>query len=192
MTKAGRLTFGLGAAYLLLFTGLVYLPTAKTRWIHHSGAVIPNGSSYHRYSDRPFAVLGVTGERWLPSGRSEDAAAYHALVIFPLVMPAPFDALSSGNGLIHRDIQKWQVQEGERVGSREKDLEIVYDALWQTIKIEGKSYRLTDGNLFVIRYNQDWQPTVSQLNSIVYQREHDWKVNPFKSLLPNDKLVQQL
>jgi hypothetical protein len=69
---------------------------------------------------------------------------------------------------------------------------VVYDAVWQTITVESKTYRLAKGNLFVIRFDQAGRPTVTQLNATVNQRDWDAAVKAFKSLVPDDPLVQQL
>ncbi|HMJ24940.1 MAG TPA: hypothetical protein VK475_03895 [Pyrinomonadaceae bacterium] len=194
MTNKRKLTFGFGSALLLVFALALYLPSAKRRWLRHTGAVIPSGSSALSYTDKPCTILSVTGERWAPSGRLEDAAAYHALVVFPIVMPGAYYSLSSGGGLTQTDIQKWRAPNVEgMVGDlNEVDLLVVYDALWQTITVESKTYRLANGNLFVIRYDQSWRPTVTQLNQTLNQIGADSEAKAFKSLLPDDKLVQQL
>jgi hypothetical protein len=194
MTNRRKLTFGLGSALLIIFAFAFYLPQEKKWWLRHSGAVIPGGSTTMRYTDKPCTILSVTGERWVPNGRLEDAAAYHALVVFPIVMPSADYSLSGGDGFTHTDIQKWRAPNVEGMVSDldGADLAVVYDALWQTITVESKTYHLANGNLFVIRYDQNWRPTVTQLNQTLNQRELDSEVKAFKSLLPDDKLVQQL
>lgn len=194
MTNKRKLTFGLGSALLIVFAFTFYLPQAKKRWLRHTGAVIPGGSHTQSYTDKPCTILSVIGERWAPDGRLEDAAAYHALVVFPMIMPSTNEWVSGGDGLTHTDIQKWRAPNVAGMASdlAGTDLAIVYDALWQTITVESKTYRLANGNLFVIRYDQNWRPTVTQLNQTVNQRGIDSEVKAFKSLLPDDKLVQQL
>jgi hypothetical protein len=174
---------------------VVYLPSAKKRWVHYTGAVIPNGSSTHRYTDQPLTILSVTGERWATGDRLEDASAYHALVIFPIVMPEAYDGASGGDGLTHTDIQKWRIPKGERPGedgTQEKDLAIVYDAVWQTITVGSRTYHLANGNLFVIRYDQNWQPAVTQLDATLNKTGTEAEVSAFKSVLKDEKIVQQL
>jgi hypothetical protein len=191
MTNTKKLTFSLGLALLIIFACAFYLPNAKKRWLRHTGAVIPGGSSTLRYYDKPCVLLSITGERWAPSGRLEDASAYHALVIFPTLVPEPYAWSSGGDGFTHTDIQHWRVPGGSMT-SQEMDLAVVYDAVWQTITVESKTYRLAKGNLFVIRFGQAGRPTVTQLNATVNQRDWDAAVKAFKSLVPDDPLVQQL
>jgi hypothetical protein len=195
MTNIRKYLFGLGFALLIMLAVVVYLPSAKKRWVRYTGAVIPNGSSTHRYSDKPFTILSVTGERWATGGRLENASAYHALVIFPIVMPEAYDGVSGGDGFTHTDIRKWRLPKGERPSAdvtEEKALAIVYDAVWQTITVDSRTYQLAKGNLFVIRYDQNWQPAVTQLNATLNNAGMEEEVNAFKSVLKDDKIVQQL
>jgi hypothetical protein len=48
------------------------------------------------------------------------------------------------------------------------------------------------GNLFVIRYDQNWQPAVTQLDATLNKAGTEEEVNAFKSVLKDDKIVQQL
>jgi hypothetical protein len=45
---------------------------------------------------------------------------------------------------------------------------------------------------FVIRYDQNWQPAVTQLNATLNNAGMEEEVNAFKSVLKDDKIVQQL
>ncbi len=212
-------TFGL----LILFAATIYLPSAKTMWIRHSGAVIPNGSSEQVYTDKPFRILSVTGQRWV-GGRLLEASAYHALVIFPTVIPKDHDSSSEGknaftqtdinkwsvpftddhggsraggDGFTHTDINQWWVptpgRSADSQGFDLRELEITYDALWQTITLNAHTYHLAKGNLFVIRFDRSSSPAVTQLNVTLNTRaEVDEQVNAFKAALKDDPSIQQL
>jgi hypothetical protein len=188
--------FGVAFGLLILFAARIYLPSVKTMWVRHSGAVIPNGSHTEVYTAQPFRILSVKGQRWV-DGRLLEAAAYHALVIFPIVIPKDDYSSSGGDGFTHTDIQEWLVPIGEPSANgqtfEKKELAITYDSLWQTITLHSRTYHLTRGNLFVIRFDQNWQPAVNQLNVTVNSdADHDEEVRAFKAALKDDALVQQL
>jgi hypothetical protein len=165
-------------------------------WLHRSGAVIPNGSHTLAFTDRPFRLLSVEGQRWV-DGRLLEASAYQALVIFPAVIPQDKSSTSGGDGFSHTDTQRWLVPIGGRPANdqsfEEKELTINYDALWQTIALENRIYHLKRGNLFVIRFDQNWQKSVTQLNLIMNGSADDQEViDAFKSVLKDDQAVRQL
>jgi hypothetical protein len=93
----------------------------------------------------------------------EDASAYHALVIFPIVMPKDYIEIGGGYGFTYTDIHKWEVPTGPRPDSdtQEREVALSYDSVWQTITFDSRTYHLANGNLFVIRYDQNWQPSPS-------------------------------
>jgi hypothetical protein len=196
MSLLRKTMFGVIFGLLILLAATIYLPPAKTMWVRHSGAVIPNGSRTLVFTDKPFRILSVEGQRWV-DGRLLEASAYHALVIFPIVIPKDDYSSSGGDGFTHTDLQSWLVPIGERSANgqtfEKKELAITYDSLWQTITLHSRTYHLTQGNLFVIRFDQNWQPAVSQLNvTINTDADHDEEVRAFKTALKDDALVQQL
>jgi len=191
-----KLVFGIVFGLLILFAVTLYLPTAKAMWLHHSGAVIPNGSRTLVFTDRPFRLLSVQGQRWV-DGRLLEASAYHVLVIFPVVIPKDASSSSGGDRFSHTDIQRWLVQTGGRSANaqsfEEKELTVNYDALWQTVALGNRTYHLKQGNLFVIRFDQNWQSAVTQLNVTMNgATDHQEEIDAFKSTLKDDPMVRQL
>jgi len=191
-----KLVFGIVFGLLILFAVAVYLPSAKAMWLHHSGAVIPNESRTLVFTDRPFRVLSVEGQRWV-DGRLLEASAYHVLVIFPVVIPQDRGSSSGGDSFSHTHIQKWLVSTGGRAANaqsfEEKGLTINYDAFWQTVALENRTYHLKQGNLFVIRFDQNWQSAVTQLNVTMNEAsDYQEEIDAFKSALKDDQMVRQL
>lgn len=73
----------------------------------------------------------------------------------------------------------------------EKKLEATYDALRRAVTLGSRTYSLADGNVFVIRFDESWQPGVTQLNvSITEDVAVD--LDGFKSLLRGDETIQKL
>jgi len=198
-----KFVFGIVFGLLILFAVVVYLPAAKAMWLHRSGAVIPNGSRTLVFTDRPFRVLSAQGQRWV-DGRLLEASAYHVLVIFPVVIPKDAGSSSGGDGFSQTQIQKWMVPTGGRPADAQsfevkmlsfevKELTISYDALWQTVALQNRTYHLKQGNLFIVRFDQNWQSAVTQVNVTMngaadYQEE----IDAFKSALKDDQMVRQL
>jgi hypothetical protein len=177
---------------LVMLTTMAFLPKVKNRWLRLSGAVIPNGSRTESYTDKPIRILSAEGQRWLTGDRLEDASVYHALVILPSV-PVSNSRSSSGNdGYSQRLVEKWLMP-----GNEEKGIEINYDAMRQTITVDARTYSLRNGNLFVIRFDENWKPNVRQLSQIINERSNDVEeskilIDAFKSALPEDEMIQQL
>jgi hypothetical protein len=177
---------------LVMLTTMAFLPSVKNSWLRLSGAVIPTGSRTESYTDKPIRILSAEGQRWLMGDRLEDASAYHALVILPSV-PIRNSGGSSGNdGYHHRLVEKWLMR-----GNEEKGIEINYDAMRQTITVDSRTYSLRSGNLFVIRFAENWKPEVTQLSRIINERsdkveESKTLIDAFKSALPEDEMIQQL
>ena len=195
-SRLRRNVFGVAFGLLILFAARIYLPSVKTMWVRHSGAVIPNGSHTEVYTAKPFRILSVKGQRWV-DGRLLEASAYHALVIFPIVIPKDDYSSSGGDGFTHTDIQEWLVPIGEPSANgqtfekRAGQLPMTHCGKRSHSSLS--TYHLTRGNLFVIRFDQNWQPAVNQLNVTVNSdADHDEEVRAFKAALKDDALVQQL
>jgi hypothetical protein len=183
--------FGLVLGSLVMLTTIALLPSVKTRWLHLSGSVIPNASRTESYTDKPIRILSVEGQRWVTWNKPEDASAYHALVVLPSVPISDSGGLSENDDYGDRLVKRWLVR-----GNEEKELEITYDAIWQTITVDSRTYPLKKGNLFVIHFDENWKPQVTQLSITINGgdtvEEREKLKDAFKSALPEDKIVQQL
>jgi len=180
-----------------LFGGLVILfitvnlwPSIKSSWVRNSGAVVPTGTHSLTFSDKPARLLSVQGQRRIPPQTVEDAAAYYALVLFPQGRLEEVDGSSSSDGFRHVDVKHWQLWNGNSFGGT--DMQIAYDAMWQTLQVDSQKYDLKKGNLFVIRYSESLTPTVTQLDTIINHSLDDEVTKAFKSRLQDDCLVQSL
>lgn len=183
--------FGFAFAVLVTLAVLVLQPLAPRTSIRLTGAVMPNSTHTHTYADKPVRTLSVGGERWRTWGETEGASAYHALVILP---PVPFGdgvGASGGDGFTYTNVETWLVRTGPQGIYEEKKLEATYDALRRAVTLGSRTYSLADGNVFVIRFDESWQPGVTQLNvSITEDVAVD--LDGFKSLLRGDETIQKL
>lgn len=186
--------FGLALGLLAVLAAIASLPPAKGAWLRLSGAVMPSGSRTHTYHDRPVRILSAEGRRWAAWDELEDASAYHALVLFPHGELRDTWSSSGGDGFTHTSVERWQWSRGQPGGGfEERELKIVYDALWRTVTVNSRTYRVADGTLFVVRFGEQSHPAVTQLEAPLDggagMKE---AVDAFKAELPEDMMVQQL
>src|ERR1044072_4211681 len=97
----------LALVLLAIFLAVALKPLWQKAWIYMSGAVIPNSSTTHGYTDHHNLLLSVGGERWVSSDRMKKATAYHALVIPPEVELREDGSISRSDGVSHTDTLKW-------------------------------------------------------------------------------------
>lgn len=182
---------GFALAIVVAFTLPMLQPLARRTSVRLTGAVMPDYTHTHTYADKPVRTLSVGGERWRTWGETERASAYHALIILP---PAPLSdngGVSSGDGFTHTNIQKWLTGTTPHGVYEEKQLEVTYDAVSRTVTLGSRAYSLADGNLFVIRFDENWRPGVTQLD-ISVNEEAAVDLELFKSLLRGDEAIQKL
>lgn len=187
--------FGVAFGLLIMLAAVASLPIVKNTWLRLSGAVIADLSSTHSYVDKPVRVLSTGGRRRVTGGELEDASAYHALVIFPRVVLKDVGSTSGNDGYTHTRVERWQVSGGQAgsYSTEERELKIVYDALWQTVTINSQVYHLREGNLFVIRFNERRHLEAAQLDAALTKEAGvEEVIGAFKSVLHGGEVVQQL
>lgn len=178
-------------AFVAALTLVALQPLARSTSLRLTGAVMPDSTQTHTYTDKPVMALSVGGERWRTWGETERASAYHALIIPP---PVPFSDgghVTGGDGFTHTYIQKWLVRTSPQGIYEEKKLEVIYDAVRRTITLGPRTYSLANGNLFVILFDESWQPGVTQLD-VSINEEVTADLDFFKSLLRGDATIQRL
>src|SRR5947209_9229725 len=195
MRKVRKHCVGFIFGLLILFSTLSLLTPVKRTWLRSTGAVIPNDSRTDSYTEKGVRILSVTGERWVTWDREEKASAYYALVILPRAAVKNIGFVSGDDGFTHTNIEKWLWYNDRPYEpmTEQKQLQIDYDAMWQTITVDSRAYNLSKGNLFVIRFDEGWKHAVTQLGvTINWDAAHEDIINAFKSVLPEDKLIQGL
>jgi hypothetical protein len=195
MRNIKKRVLGIAVGLLTMIAAIVLPPRGKTVWLHLSGAVMANDTRIECYTAKPFRILSVTGQKWAGWDKVEAASAYHALVVLPHIVPNDSGSVSSGDGFTDTAIEKWQPWklQSDNGSAEERELAVIYDAVWQTITVGSQTYHLAKGNLFVIRFNENWQPQVTQLEATISKDAGvEEVVKVFKSVLSKDKTVQQL
>jgi hypothetical protein len=195
MSNIKKLVLGTALGLLTITAAIALLPRGKTVWLHLSGAVMANDTRIECYTAKPFRILSVTGQKWARWDKLEAASAYHALVVLPHIVPNDSGSVSSGDGFTDTAIEKWQPWkvQSDNGPAEERELAVIYDAVWQTITVGSQTFHLEKGNLFVIRFDENWQPQVTQLEATISKDAGvEEVVKVFKSVLSEDKTVQQL
>ncbi len=197
--------FWLILALIIILFALSLKPSAEKYWLYASGAVIPNGTSKHRFSDGAWTdsysgfpdvcLLSATGERWVSSKKAVRARAYYALVILPRVPLRENGSSSSGDDRTQISTLKWlrensPADERQNTGE-ELDLSVTYNAIFQAVTIDSENYSLAKGNLFVIRINEELQPQVTQLDAIIRGDDEFAVIEYFKRIVPDEETLQK-
>lgn len=185
---------GVGFGLVVMLTAIALRPPVLDAWMRLTGAVIPGGTHTHRYVDRPIRIMSVTGERWAAWDRLEKARAYHALIILPEILRGDHYRQSSNSHFAYKNIERWK--SGSKYAGHESEagqLEMSYDPVLHTVTIASQTYFLPRGNLFVVRYDENWRPEVTQLGVVIYgDTLEDKVVDAFKSAFPGDEAIQKL
>jgi hypothetical protein len=195
MRNIKKLVLGIGVGLLTMIAAIAFPPRGKTVWLRLSGAVMANDTRTECYADKPLRILSVTGQKWAGWDKLEAASAYHALIVLPQIVPNDSGSVSSSDGFIDTAIEKWQPwkDQSDNGPAEERELAVIYDAVWQTITVGSQTYHLAKGNLFVIRFDENWQPEVTQIEATISKDAGvEEVVRVFKSVLREDKMVQQL
>ena len=159
-------------------------------WQFTPGILVPYGSGGHAL--KPVGqFLSLEGSRRISPAKLEDGfSIYHALIFSPEANCGSSVAINQGQISIARPF--WKCKD---IGRSEDfiPLTISYDAVHRTLTINSQSFDVSRGNLFVIRLDDNWNATASQLSVIVSRSMEPKSVlHAFKLALPHDRLVQSL
>jgi hypothetical protein len=103
----------------------------------------------------------------IKDNRQSEIPIYYALIFYPegrLTGGATGKGNRSDNPIYSSGVT-WTLSEKTNKGEEiKKELLLTYNAIDETLRIEGKVYQLGKGNLLVIKMNNQWQPETVQLN----------------------------
>jgi hypothetical protein len=110
--------------------------------------------------------------------------------------PYRYRSLLSNKGPLSTEGLFWTVQKNppdDYANGEEHSLEIRYHSLDNNVTVGKETFNLSGGNLFVIRLDENWTPTVSQVSGRLTERATPDKVLKFfKSILRHDEIIQRL
>lgn len=196
-TRINRtLLFELTLVLLMAFVVLALKSSAERYWLHASGAVIPSGTWTLSFADQKnIKLLSATGKRWIAQDKTVEARAYHALIILPSVPLIENGSISSNDGITETSTLKWLIEESlvsNRRNTEEYALTVTYNAVFQTVAIDSKTYSLANGNLFVIRLNEEGRPQATQLDETFTGDDEPEVREIFKRAVPNEEAIQKV
>jgi hypothetical protein len=167
-------------------------------WLNRSGITINAGGQMHGCKgDRALMVLTAGQQKTDVTASPTAVSVYHALVFYP---GGPVMGAGSGGRWGDDPVQSYVViwkfpnADGSWLeNTTERKLEILHNAIDATVTVSGKTYRLDNGNMFIIRFDTDWRVTVTQLHDrFEEQATPQTSLNRFKALFKDDAAIQKL
>jgi hypothetical protein len=179
------------ASGLLAMVGLFIAAEAclgGADWQFVSGALMASGDDMMVLKNAAGCVVSVNGARRISPTEMEDVALWHALVLEPNSSSNGSGSGLSWDGPVSTERLTWKLP-----GNREVSLEIRFDGLKKTLSVGDRSFANERGNLFLVRLDGDWRPTVSQLcTMITAQQPPSAILAAVKKCLPDDAAIQKL
>jgi hypothetical protein len=181
---------------LVIFLAIALKPLWQSAWIYMSSAVIPYSTTTHTFGGHNNLLVRVGGERWVSWYEKQQATAYHALVVPPQAEFRKDGSISRSDGISKTLTLKWlRMREhgGNSQSAESKSLTIGYDAMTRRVSVGSETYWLSEGNIFVIRLDDEWRPHVTQVEAVLDKAAVSEEVIEFfKRVLPDDEEVKKL
>ena len=173
------------SVFWILFLLLPQVTLAQEDWQYKPGVIGVSGSQTNTLRDDSGQLLSVNGFRRVSRAKLEDVSVYHALVFYPRT-PMIGSGGGTTTGAISTERMVWILQKNppdDYQTREEKELKITYDALARTLSVGSRFFSLSKGNLFIIRLDENWLPTASQIQANFEKRAEPQKVlNKFKAV----------
>jgi hypothetical protein len=140
-------------------------------WVRYSGGVTPEGTwetSSRSFVNRPFETVAVLGKRWVSPSLSQATTAFAAVVHFDGDRAELVSSPGAANPVRVTIQYRWMVYHDRPDGSSgdQVGFTATYDALANTVRIDGSVYRLKRGNVFDVRIDGARTVHVRQVNTV--------------------------
>jgi hypothetical protein len=176
----------------LLYCGVLF----QDNWQFRPGALMASDSQMSIFKDAPGQLLSVNGFRRISAAKLEEVSIYHAIIFHPTVPMSGSGGSTSNDGPLSIEKVTWRIQKNpphDYKDTTQKMLEIRYDALERVVIVGSQRFLLSEGNMFIIRLNEDWLPEVEQVAATFDKRADDEEVLKFfKHVLREDERIQKL
>lgn len=117
------------------------------------------------------AVLTLEGQSQLPDTATEKSPLsprqpyVHVIILYP-----PNIRFESSGGSGSHGANPWQYAETLnwrlQPDGKEQSLKVTFDGREKMVEAGGKRFALRDGSYFLVKYDQDWQPTIEASTDI--------------------------
>jgi hypothetical protein len=157
-------------------------------WQFVPGALMASGDDVMVLKNAAGCVVSVNGARRISPTETEDVALWHVLVLEPSPSSNGSGSGLSWDGPVSTERLTWRL-----AGDRETSLEIRFDGLKKVLSVGEESFPCDHSNLFLVRLDGHWKPTVTQLcTTITKQASPSETLATVKKCLPDDATIQKL
>jgi hypothetical protein len=142
-------------------------------WEKNPQGIRASTSGTRNLENKGASLLYLKGKQQPVNENSKEIPLYYALVLYP----EEAHIVGGGGGVnwsfepISRNGFTWAI--GENSYKPEKRLLVEYNVIDYTISVENKVYQLKRGNLFIIKFDEDWNLQVTQLSNPVKEPSSD-------------------
>ena len=168
----------------------------QDEWQFRPGILLTSGDQSHTFKDGSGEILSVNGWRRVSRARLDDISIYHVIILRPSRPLISQGSAFSNKDPTSTDKLSWTIQlnpPNDFKTGEEHSFDTSYDSLNNLVAMAGKTFDLSSGNLFVVRFTENWTATAVQIPARLYKRAKPQAVlNFFKSHLRRDKTIQRL
>jgi hypothetical protein len=161
-------------------------------WVSESGR--PTGGDFHELANVRGHVYSMFGVKRASLLRSERVALLHLVVLEPKVAICGETFDYQGEGLTASETFGWILwdKENELPTGSKATFDVTYDGAKDRVFVGPRSYDLSQGNLFVVRLDEEWSPSVLQVEAVVSKRMSlEQVLQEFKRALPHHADVRK-
>jgi hypothetical protein len=160
------------------------------------GVITVTGNRATPLKGVPGTLLTVRGSRRVSRTKLTRVSVYHALIFYPERRIIGGGGGFSNDGPLSTATVTWTIQRNppdDYKDTEERELRIRYHALDKSVSVGPGTFRLPEGNLFIIRLDESWIPAATQLRARLDEPAEGQKVlDLFKSALRGDESIQKL
>jgi hypothetical protein len=157
-------------------------------WQFAAGALIATGDEIMVLKNAAGRVVSMNGARRVSRTILEDVALWHAVVLESGSASVGSGGKFSTDGPLSTETLTWKLP-----GDKGASLEIRFDSLKKALIVGEKSFSTDRANLFLIRLDSSWKPTVSQLCAVITAQSSPSEIlAAAKKCLPDDASIQKL
>ena len=181
---------------ILVLVVLAGASFGQDEWQFRPGILLTSGDQSHTFKDGSGEILSLNGWRRVSRAKLDDISICHVIILRP---SRPL--ISQGNSFsnknpISTEKLSWTIQlnppDDFKTGE-EHSFKMSYDSPNNLVAMAGKAFDLSNGNLFVVRFGENWTVAAEQLSAHFTKRAKPQAVlNFFKLHLRRDKTIQRL